>query len=179
MNLQTKKQKPWGLSNPTIYLAIFSSLYCSGLCACSDIHSEIYGMPFLKELHYCHQCFFWSHYVHWPTFQLLDRVFIIFSPSNGLNMSIRMSSLMFQPPSAPSNPNLGLWANLCGQKCYFKPILAIFGCHRAKFGTFWVWQRVQTGLYRCLHLCSNLVPPLPTQNKPSELICVVTHSNPL
>ena len=53
--------------------------------------------------------------------------------------------------------------------CLFWPL---FGPRRATFETFWVWQMAQTGLYGCLHRCSNLVPPLPTQNLPSWLIFV-------
>ena len=44
--------------NSNMYLTIFSSLYCSGLCACLDIHSEIYGMLFSKVFHNWHQWFF-------------------------------------------------------------------------------------------------------------------------
>ena len=34
-------------------------------------------------LHCCHQCFFLSHCVHWPQYQLLNLAFIIIKPSKG------------------------------------------------------------------------------------------------
>ena len=83
-----------------------------------------------------------------------------------------MFSLVFQPCSTPSNPKYALCADLCGQKAIFSLFCPLFGPHSATFGTFWVWQKAHTGLSGCFHWCSNLVPPLPTQNMPYELICV-------
>ena len=60
----------------------------------------------------------------------------------------------------------------CGQRAILSVFWPLFGPHRATFGTFIVWKMAQTFLPGCLHWCSNLVPPLPTQNMPSELICV-------
>ena len=37
-------------------------------------------MPSSKVLHWCHQLFNWSHYVHWSPFQLEDQAVLIFRP---------------------------------------------------------------------------------------------------
>ena len=42
---------------------------------------------------------------------------------------------------------------------------------RADCKTTVTWKKVQPGLAGCLLLCYNLVPPIPTQNGPSEPIC--------
>ena len=57
--IYTQKDKNTeGCQNSNIYLTIFSLLYCSGLCGCLDIHSEMYGMHFSKVLHNWHQWLF-------------------------------------------------------------------------------------------------------------------------
>ena len=52
---------------------------------------------------------------------------------------------------------------------YFGPFLVPVRPH---FGTFLVLQMAQTGVSRCPYWCSNLLSPLPTQNRPSEHNCV-------
>ena len=67
----------------------------------------------------------------------------------------------------PFQPKIGPLGRFVWTKGYFNLLWPHFGPHRAMFGTFWVLQMASTGLSGCLHWCSNLVPPLPTQNRPS------------
>ena len=60
----------------------------------------------------------------------------------------------------------------CGLKTILSLFWPLFGPRRATFGTFLVWQMAQAGLPRCLHWCYNLVPALPTKNRPPGPICV-------
>ena len=69
-------------------------------------------------------------------------------------------------------PKIGPLGQFMWPKGYFSLLWPLFGPHRATFGTFLVLQMAQTGLSVCPHWCSNLVSPVPTQNRPSELICV-------
>ena len=43
---------------------------------------DICSTHFVKILHRCYQCFFWSHYVHWPLFKLRIRHFIYLGKKN-------------------------------------------------------------------------------------------------
>ena len=62
---------------------------------------------------------------------------------------------------------------MCGQKAIFSLFGPIFEPRRATFGTFWVWQMAKINQPGCLYWWSNLVPPLPTQNRPSGQICEI------
>ena len=61
---------------------------------------------------------------------------------------------------------------MCNQQAVISLSWPLFGPCRTTFGTFRVLQMAQTGLSGCLFWCSNLVPPLPAQNRPSGAICV-------